>query len=360
MRTRGDIVKIKTRKVEKSRVGEVDFDHLNFGEVFSDHMFRMDYAHGNWLEPQIMPFGPIQVLPSLSTLHYGQTIFDGLKAFRSKDGSINVFRPDKHAERMTHSCDRMCIPRVDKDLFVEAINELVRLDEKWVPTKRGTSLYVRPFIFATESYIGVRVSESYSFYILTSPVAAYFKEGLNPVKLMTSGEYVRACPGGLGEAKTAANYAASLLPALEAKKKGYAQVIWLDAIEGKYIDEVGTMNICFVKDDVLITPPLEGTILPGVTRDSVLQLARHWGVKVEERRISIDEVMASVKDGSMTEIFGTGTAAVISPVGEIYHQGETVVINQGRIGSMSQRLYDAITAIQYGEAPDPFGWVHKP
>lgn len=352
-------MKIRTRKVERSKISEVDFDHLSFGEEFSDHMFRMDYAHGKWQEPEIVPFGPIEVLPSLSTLHYGQTVFEGLKAFRARDGRINIFRPDKHADRMMHSCDRVCIPRVDHETFVGAVEALVDLDRQWVPSARGTSLYIRPLIFATESYIGVRVSESYSFLIMTSPVAAYFKEGLNPVKLMTSGEFVRACPGGLGEAKTAANYAASLLPAYEAKKRGFAQVIWLDALEGKYIDEVGTMNICFVKDGTIITPPLEGTILPGVTRDSVLQLARHWGMPVEERRITIDEVMASIKDGSMTEVFGTGTAAVISPVGEIYHKGETAVVNEGRIGPVSQKLYDAITAIQYGEAPDPFGWVRS-
>jgi len=351
-------VKVKTRKVKKSRIDEVDFDHLKFGEMFSDHMFRMDYTDGKWLEPEIVPFGPIEVLPSLSTLHYGQTVFEGLKAFRSRDGGINIFRPDKHAERMMHSCERVCIPQVGKDIFVDAVEELVRLDQAWVPSARGTALYIRPLALAMESYIGVRVAESYSFFIMTSPVAAYFKEGLNPVKLMTSGEFVRACPGGLGEAKTAANYAASLFPAYDANRRGYAQVIWLDALEGKYVDEVGTMNICFVKDDTLITPSLEGTILPGITRDSVLQLARHWGMKVEERRISIDEVMASIKDGSMTEAFGTGTAAVISPIGEIYHKGETAIINDGRIGPVSQKLYDTITGIQYGEIPDPFGWIH--
>lgn len=351
-------MKVKTRKVKKSRIDEVDFDHLKFGEMFSDHMFRMDYTDGKWLEPEIVPFGPIEVLPSLSTLHYGQTVFEGLKAFRSRDGGINIFRPDKHAERMMHSCERVCIPQVGKDIFVDAVEELVRLDQAWVPSARGTALYIRPLALAMESYIGVRVAESYSFFIMTSPVAAYFKEGLNPVKLMTSGEFVRACPGGLGEAKTAANYAASLFPAYDANRRGYAQVIWLDALEGKYVDEVGTMNICFVKDDTLITPSLEGTILPGITRDSVLQLARHWGMKVEERRISIDEVMASIKDGSMTEAFGTGTAAVISPIGEIYHKGETAIINDGRIGPVSQKLYDTITGIQYGEIPDPFGWIH--
>jgi branched-chain amino acid aminotransferase len=352
-------VSIKTRKVKKSRLSEVDFDHLSFGETFSDHMFQMDYANGAWQEPMIVPFGKIEVLPSLSTLHYGQSVFEGLKAFRAKDGGINVFRPDKHAERMAHSCQRMCIPQVDKEMFVRAIDELVKLDQKWIPSKKGTSLYIRPLIFATESYIGVRVSETYTLYIMTGPVAAYYKEGFNPVRLMTSGEYVRAVRGGLGEAKTAANYAASLLPAYEAKKKGYAQVVWLDGIEEKYIDEVGTMNICFIKDGALVTPPLEGTILPGVTRDSVLHLARHWGMTVEERRISIDEVMSSIKDGSMTEMFGTGTAAVISPVGELYHKGETVFINGGKTGPIAQKLFDEISGIQYGERPDNFGWVHR-
>jgi len=347
---------IKVTKAAKSRLGEVDFDHLNFGENFSDHMFRVDYAHGKWGEPEILPFGPVQMLPSLTTLHYGQTVFEGLKAFRSRKGGITLFRPGQHIQRMNHSCDRLCIPRPDSGLFLEAMTELVRLDADWVPKARGSSLYIRPLIFGTESYIGVRVSETYSFYIMTGPVSAYFKEGLAPVRLMTSDGYVRATKGGLGEAKTAANYAASLLPAEMAKSKGFAQVIWLDAIEGRYIDEVGTMNICFVKDGALVTPPLDGTILSGVTRSSVLQLARHWGVDVEERRISIDEVMSSLKDGSMTEVFGTGTAAVISPVGEIVHKGESAVINSGRIGEMSQRLYDEITGIQYGEREDVFGW----
>lgn len=348
---------IKTRRVEASRIDEVDFDHLHFGEIFSDHMFRMEYSHGKWNDPEIVPFGPIQVLPSLSTLHYGQTVFEGLKAFRNRKGGINLFRVDKHAERMKHSCERVCIPTVDNEMFIDAVETLVDLDRDWVPKARGTALYIRPLIFASESYIGVRVSESYLFLIMTSPVAAYFKEGLNPVRLMTSGNYVRACPGGLGEAKTAANYAASLRPQIEANKKGFSQVIWLDAIESKYIDEVGTMNICFVKDGALITPPLGGTILPGITRDSVLKLARHWGMTVEERRISIDEVMSAIEDGSMTEVFGTGTAAVISPVGEIHHKGKSVIVNDGRIGPVSQKLYDTITGIQYGEIDDPFGWV---
>ncbi|OPY29628.1 MAG: branched-chain amino acid aminotransferase [Methanomassiliicoccales archaeon PtaU1.Bin030] len=351
-------LRFETHKVVKSRIGEVDFDHLTFGETFSDHMFQMDYANDEWQVPKIVPFGKIEILPSLSALHYGQSVFEGLKAFRDHKGGVNIFRPDKHAERMLHSSDRLCIPRVEKELFVGAVEALVTLDKQWIPSKKGTALYIRPFTFATEDYIGVRVSEKYTFFIITGPVGAYYKEGFNPVSLMTSGEYVRAVRGGLGEAKTAANYAASLLPAYEAKKKGYSQVLWLDGVHEKYIDEVGTMNICFYKDGTLITPPLEGTILAGVTRDSVLQLARHWGIKVEERRISIDEVMASIKDGSMTEIFGTGTAAVISPVGELFHKGETVTINGNKTGPLAQRLFDEITGIQVGERPDPFGWVH--
>jgi branched-chain amino acid aminotransferase len=248
---------------------------------------------------------------------------------------------------------------VGKDVFIGAVDALVALDKEWVPSRKGTSLYIRPFTFATEDYIGVRVSEKYTFYIITGPVGAYYKEGFNPVSLMTSGDYVRAVRGGLGDAKTAANYAASLLPAYEAKKKGFAQVLWLDGIEGRWIDEVGTMNICFVKDGVLVTPPLAGgTILAGVTRDTVLHLARHWGIRVEERPIDIDEVMGSINDGSVTEVFGTGTAAVISPVGEIYHRGYRAIINDNQTGPLAQRLFDEITGIQYGDRPDPFGWVH--
>ncbi|WP_400208038.1 branched-chain amino acid aminotransferase [Candidatus Methanomassiliicoccus intestinalis] len=348
---------IQIHKVNESRIDEVDFDNLVFGHTFSDHMFQVAYRNGQWNQPEIVPFGKIEVYPSLSCLHYGQSIFEGLKAFRSVDGSINIFRLDKHIARMKNSCERMCIPTVDDELFREAVTSLVSLDRNWIPKARGSSLYIRPFIFASEDYIGVRVSEKYEFFVLTGPVSTYFKEGLSPVKLMTSEGYVRAVRGGLGEAKTAANYAASLLPAMVAQKRGFSQVLWLDALEGKYIDEVGTMNIAFIKDGALITPPLEGTILPGVTRDSVIQLAKKKGMRVEERRISIDEVMESVKEGSMTEVFGTGTAAVISPVGEIYHNGETVKINNFETGPFAKMFYDEITGIQYGEKEDTFGWI---
>jgi branched-chain amino acid aminotransferase len=343
-------------RIDQSKIGSVDFDNLAFGEVFSDHMLSMDYEHGHWLTARIEPFGKIEIFPSLCSLHYGQAVFEGLKAFYAKGDVINIFRPEKYHERYNKSCQRLCIPGMGFEPFFEGIRELIALDRDWVPRRKGYSLYIRPFVFAADSYIGVRVSKTYRFMVLTSPVGAYYKEGMNPVRLMTSGEYVRAVQGGLGMAKTPANYAASLLPAEEAHKKGFTQVLWLDGIERKYIEEVGTMNICFVIDDELITPALEGSILAGVTRDTVIQVAKDWGIKVTERRISIDEVLEMSKEGRLKEVFGTGTAAVISPVGEIQHGDTLIKINGGKTGDLSQRLYDEITGIQYGEQSDKFGW----
>jgi len=337
-------------------LGPIDFDNLEFGTTFSDHMFMARYGGGKWNEPKIVPYGSIEVFPSMCTLHYGQAIFEGLKAFRRADGGISLFRPESYQARFNRSGARLCIPPVDRELFMNAITNLCKVDDGWVPQKRGSSLYIRPFIFATDNFIGVHVSHSYLFMVITSPVGAYYKEGLNPVRLITSGKYARAVKGGVGAAKTLGNYAASLLPAEEAQKKGFTQVLWLDALEKKYVEEVGTMNIMFLIDGELITPPLEGSILGGITRDSVIQLARHWGVKVTERQISIDEVLAKAKDGGLQEVFGTGTAAVISPVGCISHENNLVTINGEQIGAFSQKLYDEITGIQYGERPDPFGW----
>jgi len=349
-------LKIKTRKVKNTRIHEVDFDNLEFGVKFSDHMYYVDFADGGWKEPRIEPYGPMKMYPALSTLHYGQAVFEGLKAFLGVDGKIRLFRADKNHERYNASCERMCIPPISWELFFEGMKKLVDIDREWVPKKRGCSLYIRPFIFATDNFLGVRVSYTYRFMIITSPVGAYYKEGLNPVKLVTSGEFVRAVKGGLGAVKTPANYAASLYPGEVAKKKGFTQVLWLDGIENRYIEEVGTMNIMFVIDGTIVTPPLEGSILPGVTRNSVIALARHWGLTVEERRISIDEVMTEAKTGRLQEVFGTGTAAVISPVGWIQHNDEMVTIHSGEIGPISQKLYDEITGMQYGEKTDPFGW----
>jgi len=350
-------VKINITKVKKSRVTETDMKNLNFGEVFSDHMLMIDYTDGKWQTPQIVPFGDISFPPSICAIHYGQVIFEGLKAFYTKQGKINIFRPQKYHERMNRSARRLCIPEMDYDLFFNSMVELLKLDQAWVPHQKGYSLYIRPFIFATDSYIGVRVSQNYRFMIILSPVAAYYKEGLNPVRLITEAEYVRAAKGGLGGAKTPANYAASLLPGNEAHKKGFTQVLWLDAAEHKYIEEVGTMNICFVINNEIVTPPLDGTILEGTTRDSVLRIAREAGIKVNERRITIDEVFAAAQNGSLNEVFGTGTAAVISPVGEIQHLDKLIKINEGKIGALSQKFYDEVTAVQYGEKPDKYGWI---
>jgi branched-chain amino acid aminotransferase len=347
---------VKIVKAAQSRLANIDFDNLEFGRVFSDHMFMSTYGDGRWNTPKIVPYGNIDISPSLCSLHYGQAIFEGLKAYRRADGGISLFRPGKYQERFNRSGARLCIPPVSRDLFMDAVVKLCKLDNAWVPQKRGSSLYIRPFIFATDNFIGVHVSDSYLFMIITSPVGAYYKEGLNPIKLITSGPYARTVRGGLGEAKTLANYAASLLPAEEAQKKGFTQVLWLDAVERRYVEEVGTMNIMFLIDGELVTPPLEGSILGGITRDSVIQLARHWGVKVNERQTSIEEIIIRAKDGGLQEVFGTGTAAVISPVGWISHGNEVVTVNGGRIGTFSQRLYDEITGIQYGEKPDPFGW----
>jgi len=345
-------------KTKKSRRDQIDFENLGFGEVFSDHMLIMDYRDGEWSSPQIVPYGTIEIFPAMCSLHYGQIVFEGLKAFYTRMGAINIFRPEKYHERMNWSCKRLCIPEMDSDLFMDGLKELVTLDKEWIPRKRGNSLYIRPFVFATDNFLGVKISETYRFMIITSPVGAYYKEGINPVKLITPGDYIRAAQGGLGAAKTPANYAATLLPAEEAKKKGFTQVLWLDGVKRKYVEEVGTMNLFFLIGDKLITPPLEGTILPGVTRDSVIHLARDWKIKVFERRISIDEIFKTAKEGKLKEAFGSGTAAVISPVGKIQYNNDRIIINKGKIGPLSQKLYDELTGIHYGEKADKFGWCH--
>jgi len=351
-------VEIQIERTSHSKLKEVDLDRLGFGEVFSDHMFTLQYGDGRWKSPRIVPFGTIQISPSLCTLHYGQAVFEGLKAFQANDGEIRLFRPERYHARLNRSCQRLCIPPLNWESFSEALKQLLAVDRDWVPKKRGYSLYIRPFVFATDNFLGVHVSSTYLFMIITSPVGAYYKEGMNPVRLITSGEYVRAVKGGVGAAKTPGNYAASLLPAEEAQKKGFTQVLWLDGCENKWVEEVGTMNIFFVIDGALVTPPLEGSILGGVTRETVIEVARSWGIQVNERRISIEEVMTGARTGRLTEIFGTGTAAVISPVGWVQHKDDLITVNNGKTGSLSQRLYDEITAIQYGEKPDQFGWSY--
>jgi len=331
---------------------------LGFGTVFTDHLFLLDYREGKgWYDPRIEPYGPFALDPAAAVLHYAQSVFDGLKAFRGRGGQVRLFRPQKHIERMNNSAKRLCIPPLDPELALRSLVALVDLDRGWVPSSRGHALYVRPTIIAHEPFLGVRPAHSYLYFVILSPVGAYYPEGMNPVKILVVDAYVRAVEGGVGAAKTSGNYAASLYAAEEAKHQGYTQVLWLDGVHRRYLDEVGTMNIMVKIGDEIATPPLTGAILPGVTRDSVLTLLREWGLRVRERQVSIDEVWAASKQGTLREVWGTGTAAVISPVGELSHKGERIVINGGRIGELTQKLYDAIVAIQYGEASDTHGWL---
>jgi branched-chain amino acid aminotransferase len=331
---------------------------LTFGTVFTDHMFVMDFQEEKgWYDPRVEPYGPLSMDPAAAVLHYAQAVFDGLKAFRGRDGRVRLFRPQKHVERLIQSSQRLCIPPLDPDLALKSLVTLVGMEQDWVPSMVGTSLYVRPTIIASEPFLGVRPAKSYIYYVILSPVGAYYPEGINPVKILVVDKYVRAVEGGVGGAKTGVNYAASLYAAEEAKHAGFTQVLWLDGRERKYIDEVGTMNIMLKIGDEVVTPPLSGTILAGVTRDSALTLMRDWGLRVSERPVTIDEVAAAARKGTLEEVWGTGTAAVISPVGELAYKGERLVINEGRIGTLTQRLYDAIVGIQYGTVPDTRGWT---
>jgi branched-chain amino acid aminotransferase len=331
---------------------------LRFGKVFTDHMFLMEYHEGRgWHDPRIIPYQSFTLDPATCVLHYGQAVFDGLKAFRGKDGQIRIFRGPDHSARLNRSCNYLCIPELDAALVEESLRQLVAVDQAWVPSLAGTSLYLRPTVIATETFLGVHPSSSYYYYVIAGPVGAYYAEGMNPVKILVSDTHVRAVQGGLGAAKTAANYAASLYGAEEAQRAGYTQVLWLDGVHRRYLDEVGTMNIMLRIGDEVITPALNGSILAGMTRDSALTLMRDWGLRVSERAVGIDEVMAAADDGSLMEMWGTGTAAVVSPVGELGYKGHRIVVADGKTGEVTQRLYDAIVGIQYGTAPDPHGWA---
>jgi branched-chain amino acid aminotransferase len=330
---------------------------LTFGTVFTDHMLLQEYAAGAWSAPRIEPYHPLTLDPAAAVLHYAQAVFDGLKAFRGVDGRVRLFRPRRHAERLAASATRLCIPAMDVDSIVESFVSLVSLERDWVPRTIGTSLYIRPTVIASEPFLGVRPAVKYLYYVILSPVGAYYSNGLEPVKILVADQYVRAVEGGVGAAKTAGNYAASLLAAEEAHHQGFDQVLWLDGVHRRHIDEVGTMNIMLRIGDEVLTPPLSGSILPGVTRDSVLTLLRDWGVRVTERPITIDEIVAAANNGSLAEVWGTGTAAAISPVGELSYRGQRLVVNHGTIGDLSQRLFDALRAIQYATAPDPHHWL---
>ena len=345
------------QKVARSRLPDVDFDHLGFGNVFSDHMFTLDYTNGAWRNPQILPYGPIALDPATASIHYGQSIFEGLKAFRGNDAVIRIFRPDMNAKRLNGSCQRLCIPIIDRALFVEAVRRLVQIDHAWIPSLRGQSLYIRPLVFGTEPHLDVRPSEKFKLVIMTAPVRTYYMNNSTGVALKVQEKFTRAAPGGTGFAKTAGNYGASLLPGHLAREQGFDQALWLDGAEHRYIEEVGQMNIFFRLRDKIITPELRGTILPGVTRDSVITLLRDQGYVVEERLIDVAEIISAIRTGELQEAFGAGTAAVVMPVSRIGYQDEVFDIGNGIAGELTQKLYQDITAIQYGEIEDRYGWT---
>lgn len=351
-------------KIEKATTlkKKPDFNKLGFGNYYTDHMFVMDYENEKgWFNPRIIPYAPVVLDPAAMFFHYGQGTFEGLKAYRADENKdqILLFRPERNMARMNASNERLCIPKFDEEFAVEAIKQLVEIDKDWIPDLPGTSLYIRPFIIATEPHVGVHPSRTYSFYIILSPVGAYYAEGINPVKIYVEDEYCRAMKGGTGFAKTAANYAISLKAQEVAQEKGYTQVLWLDGVYRKYIEEVGTMNVMFVINGEVVTPELNGSILPGITRMSAIELLKDAGYKVTERRVSIEEIAEAAEKGTLDEAFGTGTAAVISPIGELIWEDKHIIINGGKIGSISQKIYDVITGIQSGKLKDTFGWVTK-
>jgi branched-chain amino acid aminotransferase len=352
------VEEIRIERTKAPKTKPTDQSKLGFGNYYTDHMFLMNYDKGQgWHDARIVPYGPIELDPAAMCLHYGQEVFEGLKAYRSQEGGILLFRPDRNMARLNKSNERLCIPLIDEEFAIEAIRQLVLVDEDWIPTAEGTSLYIRPFIFAVDAHVGVHPAHHLIFCIILSPVGAYYPEGLNPVKIYVEQSYVRAVKGGIGFAKTGGNYAASLKAQDEADSVGYTQVLWLDGVERKYIEEVGTMNVFFVIDGEVITPALQGSILSGVTRMSCIDILRSKGIKVTERQISIDEVAKAADEGRLDEAFGSGTAAVISPIGQLKWGDKIMEINGGKIGPISQSLYDTLTGIQWGKIPDEFGWT---
>ena len=351
---------IKIQRTETPKAKPVPGQKLGFGKIFTDHMFIMNYTEGQgWHDPRIVPFQNLSLSPAAMVYHYGQEMFEGLKAYKNPDGNVYLFRPDMNAKRTNDTNDRLVIPQLPVEDFVQAVSAVVDVDRDWIPSDPGTSLYVRPFIIATDEFLGVAPSKTYLFMVILSPSGAYYESGLAPVGIWIEDEYVRAVRGGMGFAKTGGNYAASLIAQQKAHDAGYSQVLWLDGVERKYIEEVGAMNIFFKIAGKVITPSLNGSILPGITRNSTIQLCKDWGYEVEERRISADELLEAQRNGTLEECFGTGTAAVISPVGKLRYQDDVMIINEGKIGELSQKLYDTITGIQTGTLPDEKGWRVK-
>ena len=351
------MLNIKIEKTTAPKAKPAKGQKLGFGHIFTDHMFVMNYTEGKgWHDARIIPYQNLSLSPASMVFHYGQEMFEGLKAYMGDDGKAYLFRPDMNAKRANQSNDRLCIPHIPEEDFVEAVRAVVEVDKDWIPTEPGTSLYIRPFVIATDDFLGVAPSKTYLFMVILSPSGAYYESGLAPVGIWIEDEYVRAVKGGMGFAKTGGNYAASLIAQVKAHDDGYSQVLWLDGVERKYIEEVGAMNIFFKIAGKIVTPMLNGSILPGVTRNSVLTLCRAWGYEVEERRISVDELVAAAKNGTLEEVFGTGTAAVVSPVGKLRYMDDVMQIGGGEIGELTQKLYDEITGIQWGRRDDPFGW----
>lgn len=345
-------------QMRESKLKKPNGENLEFGKKFTDHMFIADYsAEKGWHDPRIVPYEPLTLDPAAIIFHYGQTVFEGLKAYLSKEGKVLLFRPEENMKRLNRSCERLSMPPVDEDFALQALMKLLEIEKDWIPSAEGTSLYIRPFIIATEPYLGVAPSTEYKFIIILSPVGSYYKEGIHPVRILVENEYVRAVKGGTGTAKTAGNYAASLKAQETAEKEGFAQVLWLDGVEKKYVEEVGSMNVFFKIGDEIITPALNGSILAGITRKSILELLNHWEMPVVERKISMEEIEAAHASGELKEAFGTGTAAVISPISELNWQGKKFIINEGKTGELSKKLYDTLTGIQLGEQEDILNWV---
>lgn len=350
---------LATHLTERSRLEDLDLDRLVFGEIFSDHMFSMVFERGEWRDPEIVPYAPIAIEPGEMMLHYAQMVFEGLKAFRGVDGAIRLFRPDCNAARLRESCRRMCIPEIDEDAFVESVAALVRVDHGWISDRPGFALYIRPLVFSAEPHLEVRPSTRYRFIVITCPAGAYFKTGGGGLSLKVEDHFARTAPhGGVGEAKTSANYATTFLAGSQAREDGFDQVLWLDGGEHRYVEEAGLMNVFFKIGDRVVTPGLNGAILPGVTRDSIITLLRDRDIPVEERSIAIDEVVEAFDSGKMDEVFVTGTAAVVLPVGRLNFKGRDLLPAQKGAGALTTSLYDELTGIQYGRVEDRHGWTH--
>lgn len=351
-----DTLQIDIHQIEKSRIDSVDFDNLVFGRSFADHMLMVDFKDGQWQTPQILPYGPISYSPAMMSLHYGQAIFEGMKAYKNAAGEILVFRPEENWKRLNKSAVRMCIPEIPEDIFMEGLSQLLRLDAEWIPAKEGCSMYIRPFMFSTDEYVGVSPSKTYKFMIFNCPVGSYYSK---PLRVRVETQYIRAAHGGVGFSKNAGNYGGSLYPTKLAMDAGYDQIIWTDAATHTFVEEAGTMNLLFVIDGALVTAPTGDTILDGITRKSILQVAKEWGMKIEERQLSVQELVEGIKAGKVTEAFGAGTAAVIAPIATIGFEGVDYQLPEATADAFSKKIFNEINDIRLGKKEDTRGWVMK-